>query len=86
MGFLISYTGLITLTDRFDYDIARISLGNILLETDSPFLAPQKYKGKRCQPAYLVEVAKKIARIKKFLLIKLLKPPPKKQSSYLESK
>jgi len=65
LGFLVSYTGLITLTDRFDRDIEKIPLDSILLETDSPFMAPKKYQGQRCQPAYLVEVAKKIAKIKK---------------------
>jgi len=36
----------------------------LLLETDAPFLAPVPYRGQRNEPAYVVEIAKKIAEIK----------------------
>lgn len=41
-----------------------IPLNRLLLETDSPYLAPIPYRGKTNEPAYLVEVAKKVAEIK----------------------
>jgi TatD DNase family protein len=36
----------------------------MMIETDCPFLAPQKYRGKTNEPSYVVEVAKKIAELK----------------------
>jgi len=65
LGFLVSYTGLITFSDQYDQYIAQIPLDKLLLETDAPFLAPTPHRGERCEPAYVVEVAKKIAQIKK---------------------
>ena len=39
--------------------IKETPLSRIMVETDSPYLAPQAYRGKRNEPAYVVEVAKK---------------------------
>ena len=36
----------------------------VLIETDAPFLAPEPYRGKRNEPAYVVRVAEKLAEIK----------------------
>lgn len=41
-----------------------IPLSRILTETDCPYLAPQKYRGTRNEPAYVIEVARKIAEVK----------------------
>lgn len=43
--------------------VQQIPLERIFTETDCPFLAPQQYRGKRNEPAYVVEVAKKIAEL-----------------------
>ena len=65
-GFYISFSGIITYPKANEIrEVAkRIPMDNILIETDAPFLAPQKYRGKRNEPAYVVEVGKKIAEIK----------------------
>jgi TatD DNase family protein len=40
----------------------------LVLETDAPYLSPVPYRGKRNEPAYMIEVAKKLAEIKKLHL------------------
>jgi TatD DNase family protein len=46
-------------------DVARdIPLERMLIETDSPFLAPQPYRGKRNEPAYVAEVARTLANVR----------------------
>ena len=46
-------------------DVARsIPLERMVIETDSPYGAPQAYRGKRNEPAYVVEAAKKIAEVR----------------------
>lgn len=65
-GFLISFTGVITYSKNpktFEA-IKNIPLDKIMIETDCPFLAPTEYRGTRNEPAYVIEVAKKIAEIK----------------------
>ncbi len=39
-------------------------LDRLLVETDAPYLAPGKYRGKRNEPAYVVETAAELARVK----------------------
>lgn len=53
--------------------VKKIPLGNILLETDSPYLAPEPYRGKKNMPSYVVYVAKKIAEIKNISYEEVLK-------------
>jgi TatD DNase family protein len=66
MGFLISFAGNSTYPKASDIrDVAKaLPLEKILIETDSPFLAPQGYRGKRNEPAYVGEVAKVIATVR----------------------
>jgi TatD DNase family protein len=66
LGFAISFTGNITFKNNAEIAevIKRIPLGSIMIETDSPLLSPEPYRGKRNEPAYVIEVAKKIAEIK----------------------
>jgi len=66
MGFMISFTGNITFPKMQNLrDVAKaLPLENILIETDSPYLAPQPYRGKRNEPAYLAEVAKVLASVR----------------------
>ncbi len=66
MGFLISFAGNSTYPKAANIrDVAKaLPLENILIETDSPFLAPQGFRGKRNEPAYVAEVAKAIASVR----------------------
>lgn len=67
MGFYISIPGTVTFKNAVSLQevVRRIPLDGILLETDSPFLAPVPYRGKRNEPAYVKYVAEKIAAVKK---------------------
>jgi TatD DNase family protein len=66
LGLLISFTGNITFpkADKVRNAAKEIPLDRIMIETDCPFLAPQAYRGKRNEPAYVVDVAKQIAEVK----------------------
>jgi TatD DNase family protein len=66
MGFLISFAGNSTYPKAANIrDVAKVlPLEKILVETDAPFLAPQGYRGKRNEPAYVGEVAKAIATVR----------------------
>ncbi|MEK6591007.1 MAG: TatD family hydrolase [Nitrospinota bacterium] len=66
MGFYISFAGPITYpnADRLRRVINSIPTNRILIETDSPFLAPQQVRGKRNEPAYVRYVAEKMAEVK----------------------
>jgi TatD DNase family protein len=66
LGFLISFAGNSTYPKAQKIrDVAKeLPLENILIETDAPFLAPQPYRGKRNEPAYVAEVAKALANVR----------------------
>lgn len=63
MGFYISFSGIVTFKNAKDLkEVARqIPLDRILVETDSPYLAPVPFRGKMNQPAYVKHVAEEIA-------------------------
>jgi TatD DNase family protein len=66
LGFYISLAGSVTYPSAGDLvEVAReLPLERLLLETDAPFLAPQAYRGKRNEPAYMVHTAGKVAEIR----------------------
>jgi TatD DNase family protein len=66
MGFLISFAGNSTYPKTQNLrDVAKeLPLENILIETDSPYLAPQPWRGKRNEPAYVAEVARTLANVR----------------------
>jgi len=55
---------LITFKRDYDEVIKYAPLDKIMIETDCPFLTPEPYRGERNEPAYVVEVARRIAEIK----------------------
>jgi len=63
-GYTFSFTGVITFTHDYDEVIRYLPLDAILSETDSPYVAPVPYRGKRNEPLYVKEVVKAIARIR----------------------
>jgi TatD DNase family protein len=66
LGFHISFSGILTFKTAQDLrDVAsRVPLERCLIETDSPYLAPVPYRGKRNSPAYVPHVAVELARLK----------------------
>ena len=62
LGFLLGIGGVVTFKNGgLDKILPHISLENIVLETDAPYLAPVPYRGKRNEPAYLTIIAQKVA-------------------------
>ncbi len=66
MNFLISFSGIVTFKNALRLkDVARmVPLDRMLIETDSPYLAPVPYRGKTNQPAYVRFVAEEIGKLK----------------------
>jgi TatD DNase family protein len=64
MGFTLSFTGVITFTHDYDEVIKGTPLDMLLSETDAPYVTPVPHRGKRNEPAYVIEVAKRIAAIR----------------------
>lgn len=64
LDFTLSFTGVITFTHDYDEVIKYIPQNYIMSETDAPFVAPVPYRGKRNEPAYVIEVVKKMAEIR----------------------
>jgi len=60
LGFCIGLNGIITFARQYDEIVQKIPLEKILVETDSPYLAPEPHRGKRNEPAYVSEVIKQI--------------------------
>ncbi len=64
IGFTVSFTGVITFTRDYDELVRFVPLDMVHAETDSPFVAPLSYRGRRNSPEYIFEVVVAIARIK----------------------
>jgi TatD DNase family protein len=66
IGSLVSFTGIVTFKNGANAReaLAAADLGQFMLETDCPFLAPVPYRGKRCEPAYVKEIAAVAAQVK----------------------
>lgn len=66
LGFHISFSGILTFRNAADLRAVacEVPLDRILVETDSPYLAPTPHRGKRNQPAYVRFVAEELARVR----------------------
>ena len=66
LGFYISFTGIITFknADPLREVVRKLPLEKMFVETDSPYLTPMPYRGRRNEPAYVRYVAETVARIK----------------------
>ena len=66
IGSTVSFTGIVTFKNGQNVREAAAAavLGEFMLETDCPFLAPVPHRGKRCEPAHVKEIAETIARVK----------------------
>lgn len=82
MGFYVSFAGPITFKQnkapRHTHDMGRevvryVPLERMLIETDSPFAAPEPHRGKRNEPVYVIDVAREIAKIKDVALEEVAK-------------
>jgi TatD DNase family protein len=66
LGFYISFSGIVTFKNAQSIkDVAKqVPLNRMLVETDSPYLAPIPYRGKTNQPSYVKHVAEEIAQLR----------------------
>lgn len=66
MDSIVSFTGIATFKNGQNVrdTIAATPLGQFMLETDCPYLAPVPYRGKRCEPAYVKEISEVVAQVK----------------------
>jgi TatD DNase family protein len=66
LDFLISFSGIVTFkkADELRTVAQQVPLNKLLIETDCPFLSPIPFRGKRNEPAYVVEVARCLAQLK----------------------
>ena len=63
LGFMISFSGIVTFkkADELRAVAKEVPLDRLLIETDCPYLSPIPYRGKRNEPAYVIEVARCLA-------------------------
>lgn len=70
LGLYISISGIVTFSKAkaLQNIVQELPLDKLLVETDSPYLAPEPFRGKRNEPAFVANVAKKIAELKQITL------------------
>jgi Tat protein secretion system quality control protein TatD with DNase activity len=73
LGFLVSFTGIVTFKNGQNVrdSAAAAPAGRFMLETDSPYMAPLPNRGKRCEPAYVREIAETVAAVRGATLAEL---------------
>jgi TatD DNase family protein len=73
LGFFLSFSGIVAFprSETIQEVASAAPLDRILVETDAPFLAPPPHRGKRNEPAFVVEVARKVAGLRSMPLAEL---------------
>ena len=64
LGFYLGFGGVITFARDYDEVVKKAPLDRLLVETDAPYVAPVPHRGKRNEPAYIIETVKKIAELR----------------------
>jgi TatD DNase family protein len=66
LGFRVSFSGMLTFKAGENIRAAArgLPLAAMLVETDAPFLAPEPHRGKRCEPAFVIDTARRLAAVK----------------------
>jgi len=66
LGFFISLSGIVTFKNAADLQqtARKLPLDSLLVETDSPFLAPVPHRGKKCEPAFVADTASFVADLR----------------------
>ena len=67
IGFHLSFTGVITFADQYDEVVRNMPLNRLMVETDAPYVTPVPHRGKRNEPLYVRDVAKRVAEIRGIL-------------------
>ena len=75
LGFKLGIGGVLTFknSEKLKNVVKNIPLENLMLETDSPYLTPEPFRGKKNEPYNIYYVAKEIARLKEIPLEEVLK-------------
>jgi TatD DNase family protein len=83
MGHLVSFTGIVTFKNGASVRevAAGLSLGEFMVETDCPYLAPTPFRGKRCEPAHTRLIAESIAEARGIPLEELARGPQTRRGS-----
>jgi TatD DNase family protein len=66
LGYVVSFSGMITFrrADNIREAASALPLDSMLVETDSPYLAPEPHRGRPCEPAFVLDTARKLAAVK----------------------
>ena len=75
MGFFVSFSGIVTFrnADELREVVRKMPLGRLLIETDSPYLAPVPHRGKPNEPRYVRQVAEKVAEVREMEVEELIR-------------
>ncbi len=71
LGIYLSFTGIITFAKELEDTVKKVPLDRLMIESDSPYLAPVPNRGKRNEPAMIKYIAEKISNIKKIPIEKV---------------